>query len=188
MASFLSRRYLRRPESVGNTEKVVGVIVLILLGGIVAAYVMQSATNEDYLFNVDQAGQEGRAAPRETAPDRRTLPTPENAAGQASMGAAQSEAASPFPDPGVDQWQSPKRVSRFNPDNLYEKINGRAGLYLQYHVSSLVFGTYRHQTDSERTIDVYWYDLAQPENAFGIYRAEAPPDVPPVSIGQAGYQ
>jgi len=94
----------------------------------------------------------------------------------------------PFPDPGLEGWQRPGEISRYTPDTLYIKIDGRAGLYLQFHVVGLTFGTYRHQADNTRTIDVYWYDMGQAANALGVYRAEAAPEATPLPFGQQGYQ
>jgi hypothetical protein len=88
----------------------------------------------------------------------------------------------------VEGWQRPERVSHYTPDTLYEKIDGRADAYLQFHVVGLTFGTYLHRSETDRMIDVYWYDMGKAENAMGIYRAEESPDGAPVSFGRDGYQ
>jgi hypothetical protein len=103
-------------------------------------------------------------------------------------GADEAELENPFPDPGVENWRVPGEVSRYTPDTLYQKINGRADAFLQFHVVGLALGTYYHQSDSNRFIDVYWYDMGEPVNAFGMYRAEAPPESTTVSIGADGYE
>jgi len=115
---------------------------------------------------------------------------PTSAAG-GSVAAVDSGAAvadSPFPKAGDRDWLAPKSVSRFTPDTLYEKINGRAGLYLQFHVAAMVFGSYAHRSDGDRTIDVFWYDMGEPQNALGIYKSELPPHVEPLEIGSASYE
>lgn len=99
-----------------------------------------------------------------------------------------AQADNPLAAVEVPGWQAPRQASHYSADNLYVKINGRAGAYLQFHVVGLDFGTYCHPTDRQRTIDVYWYDMGEPANAFGIYRSEAPQDAEPVSIGRDGYQ
>jgi hypothetical protein len=106
----------------------------------------------------------------------------------APVAAQAAERKSPFPEIDMNGWQVPSQVDRFTPENLYIKINGRADVYLQFHVVSLIFGTYFHQTEGERTIDVYWYDMGTPANALGIYQAEASPGAEPVPVGQNGYQ
>ena len=159
MATFLARRYMRKLEQVSHTERIVGIVIILLLAGILAAFATQVATNRDYLFELDVAID---VEPRRT----------EN----------------PFPHPGVPDWRAPANVSRFTPDTLYQKINGRADAYLQFHVVGLTFGSYSHETDSRQRLDVYWYDMGEPVNALGIYRAEAPPEATAVSIGAEGYQ
>jgi hypothetical protein len=140
---------MRRIEEISSTEVVLGVLLLVLLGGIVAAFAIQVATNEDYLFNVnDQA----------------------------------------FPNIDLEGWRAPRQVDRFTADNLYVKIDGRADVFLQFHVVGLTFGTYYHTSDPERTVDVYWYDMGEPVNAYGVYRTEASPEAEPVAIGREGYQ
>ncbi len=110
-------------------------------------------------------------------------------AGVAPLPAARpAEPDGPFPQPGLDDWRAPQRVDRFTADNLYVKIDGRADAYLQFKVVGLTFGTYHHAADRARAIDVYWYDMSESVNAFGIYQAEAPPEAQAVDIGRQGYQ
>jgi hypothetical protein len=99
-----------------------------------------------------------------------------------------AEAQSPFPAPALENWRAPAQVSPFTPETLYVKINGRAEVYLRLNVEGLAFGTYCHEADRDRTIDVYWYDMGEPANALGIFQVEAAPEADPVSVGREGYQ
>ena len=101
--------------------------------------------------------------------------------------AVSSDADYPFPDAGVDGWRSPSRTSHYTAETLYKKINGRADAYLQFGVVGLAFGSYEHEADPSRMIDVYWYDMGKPDNAFGMYRSEMPPDVRSVALGREAY-
>ncbi len=121
----------------------------------------------------------------ETAPSQ---PGGDVVAGGHSGGVDAADADSPFPKAGGRDWRAPASVSRFTPDTLYQKINGRAGLYLQFHVASMVFGSYIHRSDGERTIDVFWYDMGEPQNALGIYKSELPPHVEPLKLGREAYK
>lgn len=170
MATFFGRRYARGIEAVGRTEMALGLLILLMLVGIIATFIVQTATNTEYLFEVDQAAYQ-------TTPDR----------SMAGVG-ARAEPGNPFPDPGVQGWAAPARVSRYTPETLYKKIDGRAEVYLHYGVVGLTLGTYRHATEPNRTIDVYYYDMGTPKNALGIYEAEAPPDAPPAPLGHDAYQ
>ena len=181
MPSFFSRRYIRGPDAVGRVEKALAVALPLLLLGVAGLYVGQTLSNRDYLFDASEGGD---PLPPTAAPEA-------TASALAKAGGAPVDAPpageSPFPDPGSTSWNVPRQVSRFTPDNLYEKIDGRVTLYLQYHVAGLTFGAYRHESDASRTIDVYRYDMGQPENALGIYRTEAPEDATAVDIGQQAY-
>jgi hypothetical protein len=161
MATFFARRYMRRPEGVGIVERSLGAIIVLLLAGVVTVYVRQVITDKGYLFEVEEAAYRD---PQE-----------------------QAASPNPFPDPVVTDWCVPREVSRFTPENLYQKINGRADTYLQFHVVGLTFGTYYHRTAPDGLIDVYWYDMGRPVNAFGIYRSEASPEAAAVPIGNDAY-
>lgn len=177
MPTFFARRYSRKVEEVGNTEKVLGVVILLLVAGIITAFVVQVATDREYLFNVDEQGYPARDDADRPRSVEGSLPS----AGPFSV-------ESPFPDPGLDDWRAPARVDRFGADELYVKIDGRAEAYLRFGVVGLTFGTYRHERDVDRTVDVYWYDMGQPANALSMYESEQPPDVASVPVGRAGYQ
>jgi hypothetical protein len=84
-------------------------------------------------------------------------------------------------------WQGPDDVRTYTSSNLWEKIDGRADLYLAYEVVGLTFGTYRDSADATRFADVYWYDMGEPDNAFGVYRAELGDAHTPVELGREGY-
>ena len=163
MPTLLGRRYYRKLESVSGTEKVAGVFILLLVAGIAAGFVVQATTGRGDLFGVDPAAYQAQPAGREVAAAEQTLPALDR--------------------PG---WRAPKTVDRFSADNLYVKIDGRAEVYLQFNVVGLTFGTYCHETDGDRGFDVYWYDMGEDVNAFGIYQAEASPEATPVPIGRQG--
>jgi hypothetical protein len=150
-----------------------------LTGGIVAGFVAQFFT---------QPQRSAIAADLESSP--RTSALPENTSAEpVREGAARNPSAeNPFPESGLDAWRTPRQASRYTPDNLYAKIDGRADLYLQFHVVALTFGAYVQASDEQRTIDVYWYNMGQPDNALGVYRAEAPEDTAPLEIGRRAYQ
>ena len=175
MPTFFARRYMRRPEAVGTTEKVLGAIILLLVAGTVAAFVVQVAVDRDYLFNVEESAY--------------ALTTPQRGGAEVETAAGSTvEAGNPFPDPSLEGWRPPKQVDRFTADNLYVKINGRAEAYLRFHVVGLTFGRYAHQSDADRAVDVYWYDMGSADNALEVYKSEQAPDAMPVSIGRNGYE
>lgn len=57
----------------------------------------------------------------------------------------------------------------FGPDTLYEKINGRADLYLSSGFVSLDTQRFSMDNTSDNWVEVYVYDMAKAENAFSIF-------------------
>jgi len=98
----------------------------------------------------------------------------------------QRQSAETFPPIDLPGWRAPENVRVFSATNLWEKIDGRADLYLTYNVAGLTFGTYR--SESGAGLDVYWYDMTAVDNAFGIFQAELGEHGEPVAIGRAGYR
>jgi len=82
--------------------------------------------------------------------------------------------------------KGPSATRTFTADTLYEKIDGRAELYLSYGFAELKFATYTGPDGL--ALDVYLYDMADVANAFGIYKAEESEYGEPVEIGRAGYK
>ena len=71
-------------------------------------------------------------------------------------------------------------AERFSPETLYEKINGRADLYLSSGFVSLETQRFATKAASGSWVEVFVYDMATPENAFSVFsmqrRADARPD------------
>lgn len=80
-------------------------------------------------------------------------------------------------DSGITPFSSPQR---FTPETLYEKINGRADLYLSSGFVTLE--TQRFSTDQTggNWVELFAYDMTTPENAFSVFsvqrRQSAQPD------------
>lgn len=58
---------------------------------------------------------------------------------------------------------------RFSPDTLYEKINGRADLYLSSGFVSLDTQRFAMAGTSGIWVELFVYDMATPENAFSVF-------------------
>jgi len=58
---------------------------------------------------------------------------------------------------------------RFDPDTLYEKINGRADLYLSSGFVGLEAQRFSMDPASGTWVEVFVYDMATPENAFSVF-------------------
>ena len=75
--------------------------------------------------------------------------------------------------------------SFYNPDSLYQYIDGGADIYLLYDFKNLLHQEFKSGA-AELTVDVYEMDGT--EDAFGIYAAERSPAYKFVSIGAEGYR
>lgn len=161
MPTFFRRRYMRE-ELKSAREVFVGIFILVLAAGICAALVIHATSPGDPLFEISAEYLERTQA------------------GQL--------AAAALPDLGRSDWSEARGIKTFSPDTLYEKINGRADLYLQYNFKQLTFAKYIKDNDPDKDIQVWLYDMSGPENAQGIYLAERSEHYDPVDIGRAGYR
>lgn len=91
-----------------------------------------------------------------------------------------------FPELPGGVWLAPTDVKRFNKDNLYEKIDGKAPMFMGFQFVELEFGTYQH-TGLSAPFDVYVFNMSRPANAFGVYRAERSQDAVVRKLGSEGY-
>lgn len=147
-------------SGVPRGERIVGVVLLLLIVGIGVAIGVKGQHYDPDLFalNEDLLGD----AP---APFARVLPVAY----------------------GSPSWATGQTVERYGPNNLYEKINGRADQYLAYDVQGLEVQGFTASAGDGRFVDVYLYDMGTPLNAFGIYSAERTPGAETVDLGQEGY-
>lgn len=87
-------------------------------------------------------------------------------------------------EPTYETWKLSDKVQIFNPENLYDFINGGADNYLSYDFQDLTVFTYE-RGDKYITLEVYRHKgLPQ---AFGIYSSEKPSDAKFEKIGVQGY-
>lgn len=92
------------------------------------------------------------------------------------------ESILPFPE----GWKVKGEVLRFQPENLFEFINGAAEIYLSYDFRSLITAEYI-QEESPVSVSVEIYDMGNVKNAFGIYSAERFEDSNFINVGLQGY-
>jgi hypothetical protein len=189
MPSFFNRQYARPIEAVGHTEKMVGSVILILTLAVVAVFLVHAVTPPHRTLPPNATTPADTPASADSNGLSGTAGAPTSADASAATSFAAREASpDAFPEPGLAGWEAPARVFRYAPDTLHEKINGRAEVYLHYGVVGLTFGTYRHQTNAGRRVDVYWYRMTAPTGARAVYEAEAPPSMPPLDIGERAYR
>jgi hypothetical protein len=72
--------------------------------------------------------------------------------------------------PAAPNWKPLTEIVYYNPDNLWEYIDGAAEQYIAYGFQNCSVGEFR-SGDLSFTIDLY--DMVEPINAFGIYATES---------------
>ncbi len=179
-------RVFRKSYSV--TEAKAGAVVLVGLVALAAWVVWRGAHPDPGLFAdpastaagpVAIADIEGRRAP--------DGPSPAGASHAEASGTAPSSGAAAAVDRGAlpaslatTGWKE-RTPSRFDAENLYVKINGRADFFLSRGFRSLTFVTL--EGPSGTAVDVELYDLGSAENALGALAAERPPETKASSGG-----
>ncbi len=69
-------------------------------------------------------------------------------------------------------WQRDGEVQSFGPDNLYEKIDGREGLYKSYNFRELWAVSYDSSTSPAARLDVEVFLQGSPLDAYGVLATE----------------
>lgn len=89
--------------------------------------------------------------------------------------------------PQFQGWFLSQEPEFYNPENLFEYINGASEAYLAYDFQGLLVSFYQRTKDQEPTITVEIYDMGETLNAYGIYSSERPTDGHFIDIGLEGY-
>ncbi|NQT25426.1 hypothetical protein HQ585_08725 [candidate division KSB1 bacterium] len=92
-----------------------------------------------------------------------------------------------FPTSKVLQgWKWEGTPDHYNPDNLYELINGEAELYHAYGFQELAIITYYAGSPEDSFFTASIYDMGSHENAFGVYSSYRYPGYDFDTIGVEG--
>lgn len=142
------RKHYRRSYSL--TEVRIGAVILLGLGGFAGWVAYEGAHPDPSLFANTPDLLDPGSAPIERGP------LPEGLA--------------------AEGWTEGK-LSAFDTDNLYEKINGRAGYFQSKGFEALLFLPLSHEDVAEDTIDLEVYDMGASENALGAYVGEKPDEI-----------
>ncbi len=83
------------------------------------------------------------------------------------------------------------KIGQYSADNLYVKINGRAGFFQSFGVKSLHTITLqapdRENGEPGPSIDLELYDLGESRNAIGAYNGERQPSITPTLAGGSSF-
>lgn len=76
--------------------------------------------------------------------------------------------------PAVPGWNISEKVEVFSPENLFDRINGAAPLFIENNFREMTSMEY---TKGDDYITIQAYRHATPEDAFGMYASERSPDL-----------
>ena len=163
-------------------ERLASCLILGLIGAVGVAVYLKGQSFDPGLFALDET----RLAeiPESRVPTARLLATGDE--GIAVDSGATAEPTGLLGGLVPAGWETLGSAEFFDADKLYEKINGRAELYLAHHVRGL---TCLSLIEPEgQFIDIYVYEMGQPPDAFGIFSAQRAPGQPDEDLGRGGYR
>jgi hypothetical protein len=76
----------------------------------------------------------------------------------------------------------------FDSDSLYEKINGKAGMYLEAGFKKLRCLRFASDQDENLWAEILIYDMGDPRNAFAVFSTQRRADATPLSITRFAYK
>jgi len=113
--------------------------------------------------------------------------TPPAPATPATPAAAASTAQAAPMDINLPGIKPMGKTEFYNPDNLFEKIDGRAPAYLGFNFQSLRSRSFSVDGADGSYVDVYEYRMDTPINAFGMFALERDPAGKPIDFAPDGY-
>jgi hypothetical protein len=87
--------------------------------------------------------------------------------------------------PEVTGWKQSGEIQTFQPENLFDYIDGAADLYLSYDFQELKVAEYRNEKKASVIVEVYRHRT--PTHAFGIYSQERLANANFIDVGTQGY-
>ena len=192
----LGRKAFKRTQ-VSMTERVTGLSLVALLVGIGVAVWIQGRNFDPGLYSPRSEALKSAgvpiAAPRDSPGSggiAQEAAKPESGSPEES-GEASSPSVVPTPakgDPIEISGTKPMGATEFySPDTLYEKIDGRAPAYLEFHFQQLRSRSFARPENPGSYADVYEYRMDSPVNAFGIFALERDPAGKPLDFAPDGY-
>jgi len=108
------------------------------------------------------------------------------------VGGAVSQGWSPagsdaFSFPAVSGFTPQGPQQRFGPENLSDKINGKAELYLSAGFRSLAVQSFQLAEPSQAYLEVFVYDMGSPENAYAVFSSQRRPGAAPLTFRPHAY-
>ena len=121
-------------------------------------------------------------------PQEAAAPAPAPARKSEPLGEGSRQLLSWLPDAGsVPGWSRTSEPKRYNPDDLWEYINGAAETFVTYGFQEAATATYHDAGRKlEATIDIY--RMGDATGAYGMYAEERNPGATFLKVGAEGYR
>jgi hypothetical protein len=150
-----------RQTQVSTAQRRTGYVILALLGLIIAGLLFQqSRFNPAVIVALRAPGPAGRL---------------------------QTHSATAAFLPEVPGFTPLTRVESYNPDNLSDKIDGKAELYLSAGFKEMACRMFRLAGADRAHVDVYLYDMGNPQNAFAVFSGQRRPGSPSIPLTANAY-
>ena len=86
----------------------------------------------------------------------------------------------------ADGWVLDGKVTLFDKDSLFDRINGESELYLPYGFTLLAYGRYESKKDPKRAVDADVYAMGSLLDAFGMFANYRRKDSTTAAVGIEG--
>jgi hypothetical protein len=192
---------------ISPVERMASAVILVLIAGIGFAIAIKGRHFDPNRFTVRAGslqsttaavtGKAGTAASMlETKTAGADAAASQPAAAEEGLGEVGGEPASAAPQPAVKN--EPMEIALaglkpmsdtefYNPDNLFEKIDGRAPAYQGFNVQQLRCRSFNVVAAAGSYVDVYEYRFDSPVDAFGMFALERDPKGAPLDFAPDGY-
>lgn len=157
---FMKTRYRLKPGA-----GPIAILLLMLLAGILAAVFVIQARYDRTVFNPQQVLA---------------------ASLQQQEQAGQSDTL--FAETTPEGFTLMTAMEQYGPDNLYEKINGKAPLYLDSGFEQLRTQRFVHNDNEQDWFELYLYDMGTPQNAFSVYSTQKRLGVRDLDLARYAYE
>jgi hypothetical protein len=94
----------------------------------------------------------------------------------------------PFDFPAPSGFKKLSEAEIYVPENLYEKIDGKAPLYIESGFVKLFTQRFVSQNDGNLWFEIFLFDMAAARNAFSVYSVQKRADVETLLAMQVGYR
>ncbi|RJR45834.1 MAG: hypothetical protein C4567_02955 [Deltaproteobacteria bacterium] len=156
----------RVKSKVGPTQKVLGYAILALLAVILVGLLAQQAR-----FN-----------PAVVVAQRAPL-----LQGRTQTASSQTQSATAGMLPEVSGFRPQAAAQSYGPDNLSDKINGKADLYLKAGFNEMSCRSFGLDGAGGAHVEVFLYDMGSPANAFAVFSGQRRPGSPDLPLTVNAY-